>query len=106
LKEDSLREFVLDQLDGLGALECRGMFGGHGFYCDGLFFGILFEGRLYFKTDPASRKRYQALGMKPFRPTPRQMLRTYYEVPATVLESTEQLRDWARDAVASRASRA
>ena len=37
--------------------------------------------------------------MTPFRPSKRQTLRTYYEVPADVLENRNELTRWARDAV-------
>ena len=48
---DSFPAFVQDQLHALGDVECRAMFGGRGLYHRGVFFGILFKGRLYFKTD-------------------------------------------------------
>ncbi len=74
------------------------MFGGHGLYQGPAFFGILFKGRLYFKTTPATRPGFVAHGMRPFRPNARQTLRTYYEVPVAVLEDPEQLAAWAREA--------
>lgn len=71
------------------------MFGGFGLYHQDMFFGILHEGRLYFKTDDASRGDYLALGMKPFRPNASQTLRNYYEVPVEVVEDAERLQTWA-----------
>lgn len=71
------------------------MFGGFGLYRKGGFFGILHAGRLYFKTDDASRGDYLALGMKPFRPKAGQTLRNYYEVPVEVVEDAERLQAWA-----------
>jgi len=98
-KDDSLRDRLVAQLAKLGAIECRPMFGGHGLYRDGVFFAILYDGHLYFKTGHASRARYVERGMRPFRPTARQTLRTYYEVPAEVLQDGEELRAWAEDAL-------
>jgi DNA transformation protein len=99
MPDDSYREFILDQLAPLGRdLECRKMFGGYGLYLGASFFGILYGGRLYFKTDQASRGDYEALGMEPFRPRPRQTLSEYYEVPVEVVENAEQLFRWARRA--------
>jgi hypothetical protein len=40
----------------LEGLRCRPMFGGYGFYLGTDFFGILHDGRLYFKTDESTRK--------------------------------------------------
>lgn len=98
MTERSFVRFVLDQLDDLG-VEARAMFGGHGLYAGDVFFGIVHQGRLYFKTDEASRPAYEERGMEPFRPNERQTLTTYYEVPADVLEDDEQLVAWARTAM-------
>ncbi|MEX5215807.1 MAG: TfoX/Sxy family protein [Nitrospiraceae bacterium] len=62
------------------------------------FFGIIHRGRLYFKTDERTRAAYLARGMTPFRPNPKQTLKTYYDVPVEVIEDTEQLIAWARQA--------
>ncbi|MDC4224262.1 MAG: TfoX/Sxy family protein [Candidatus Manganitrophus sp.] len=48
---------------------------GHGLYRGESFFGILYKGRLYFKTDDASRSDYIEMGMKPFRPSAKQTLK-------------------------------
>jgi DNA transformation protein len=96
----SFLAFVLDQLGGRSAIESRAMFGGHGLYRDGTFFGIVFRGRLYFRTSEATRPEYEAQGMKRFRPGERQTLRSYYEVPADVLEDPAEVARWARAAAA------
>jgi DNA transformation protein len=93
--------YVLDQLGGLPGVESRAMFGGHGLYCGGEFFAIIFRGRLYFRTSPATRPAYQASGMSAFRPSARQTLNSYYEVPAEVLEDAAEVARWARAAVAA-----
>ena len=71
---DSFGEFVRDQLRELGQTEYRAMFGGYGLYQGRVFFGIIFKGRLYFKTDAASRPAYVRRGMRPFRPNARLVL--------------------------------
>lgn len=78
------------------------MFGGHGLYQGEVFFGIIHKGRLYFKTDQASRAAYVQRGMKPFRPNAKQTLKTYYEVPVEIIEDDEQLTTWAGRAVSGR----
>ena len=79
-------------------LSCKAMFGGYGLYADGTFFGIIFRSQLYFKTNTMSRSTYVAHGMKPFRPNAKQTLKSYYEVPAEILDSAEALREWAEQA--------
>ena len=99
-------DYVLEQMGELGPVTSRAMFGGQGLYLGEQFFAILYRDRLYFKTDDASRAEYEARGSEPFRPNRRQTLKTYWEVPADVLEDPDLLVDWARDAVACAAGKA
>ena len=92
---DSFVDFILDQLRELGDVRARSMFGGFGLYSGDAFFGIVYEHRLYFKTDDGSAAGYVSRGMKPFRPNERQALRNYYEVPPEVVDDREQLTLWA-----------
>src|SRR4051794_12375830 len=85
-------------MSGMEGLGCRAMFGGHGLYARATLFGIVFNGRLYLKTDESTAGRYERLGMGPFRPNDKQVLRSYYEVPADVLEGRAKLLEWAREA--------
>jgi DNA transformation protein len=71
------------------------MFGGYGLYHGDAIFGIVFQGRLYFRTGPRTRAPYVEKGMARFKPNARQTLKSYYEVPADVLEDAETLRAWA-----------
>jgi len=99
MEKETFKKFVLDQLRFLDRVDCRSMFGGHGLYCEGIFFGIISGGRLYFKTNPTTVSDYLERDMKPFQPSPRQKLKNYYEVPVEILEDEEQLAVWARKAV-------
>jgi DNA transformation protein and related proteins len=98
-KDDSFKDFIIDQLSGLEGVTGRAMFGGHGLYRGGTFFGIIFKGRLYFKTNNSTRDDYFERGMKAFRPNPGQTLKNYFEVPADILEEPELLAAWAQDAI-------
>ena len=100
MADDSFKEFVLDQLSALPEIRARAMFGAHGLYQGEHFFGILDEGRLFFKTDAQSAKAYEARNMPPFTYEARGKVMTmgYHEVPPDVLE-TPELVDWARKAI-------
>ena len=104
-KSDSFREFALEQLGEIRGLACRGMFGGYGLYAGERFFGIIYKGRLYFKVSESSRGRYTGAGMKPFKPSAKMTLKSFYEVPADVLEDTEQITDWAHMAMQAASKR-
>ena len=103
MKDGSFKDFVSDQLRGLGSVDCRAMFGGYGLYyektANALFFGIIFKGRLYFKTDSRTTPGYIQRGMKPFTPGPRQTLKSFYEVPVEILEDSDELAAWAKEAI-------
>lgn len=101
MQNDSFRNFVLEQLSGLGKVYCRPMFGGYGVYLNDLFFAIIFRGSLYFKTSEKTRLEYVRQGMKPFCPNKKQTLKTYFEVPVDVLENSDELVKWALKAVSS-----
>ena len=101
MADDSFKEFVLDQLSTLPELRARAMFGAHGLYAGEKFFGILDEGRLFFKTDTASAADYTTRGMGAFtyEMKGRVMTMAYHEVPPDVLENAPELTAWARRAI-------
>ena len=106
MPDDSFKEFVLDQLGALPELRARAMFGAHGLYSGEKFFGILDEGRLFFKTDAASAADYTSRGMGAFtyKMKGKTMTMAYHEVPPDVLENAPELTSWARRAMAIAAS--
>jgi len=101
MRDDTFKEFVLDQLCALPELRARAMFGGHGLYSGANFFGILIEGRLYFKVDETNRAEYAANGMEPFTYTHgnKVLAMSYYEVPPDILEDREQAAAWADQSI-------
>jgi DNA transformation protein len=95
---DSFRDFVLEQLSALENLRCKRMFGGHGLYSGEVFFGIVFDGRLYFKTNPDTLSDYLAFHAAVFAPSEKQILKNYREVPVDILEDAVNLTTWAQKA--------
>jgi len=95
---DSFRDFVLEQLADLNGLRCKRMFGGYGLYSGEQFFGIVYDGRLYFKTNPDTLAEYMAYHAVVFAPSEKQVLKNYREVPVDILEDSESLLLWARKA--------
>ena len=92
-KNHEFKEYVLDQLRFLERVECKPMFGGFGLYSDGVFFGIIAKGAVYFKTNAATVDAYKEKGMEAFKPS--QTLKNYFEVPPEILEDEQLLKDWA-----------
>ena len=99
--DDSFKEFILDQLSAIPEVRAKAMFGAHGLYSGSRFFGILDEGRLYFKTDSVTAAEYLSRGMGAFtyQSKGRTVALGFHEVPPDVLENAGELVDWARRAV-------
>lgn len=95
---DSFTEFVIDQLRGLGVVEARKLFGGKGLYWKDQIFGLIDEGRAYFRVSQTTRPRYEAEGSTPFEPMLGHVMKGYYEVPAKILEDADEAVSWAREA--------
>ncbi len=94
------RDFVLEQLEPVGPIVAKSMFGGFGLYSGKHFFAIMFNDTLYFKVDNANRPNYVASGMPPFQPFKNKPATLqYYEVPIHVIEDRKQLEVWARMAI-------
>lgn len=97
---DEYLTYVIDQLEDLGPVRSKRMFGGAGLYFEDFFFAIIADDLLYFKVDDSNRTDYETEGMGPFKPFPdKKNVMQYYEVPIDVLENKETLRDWAEKAV-------
>ena len=93
---------MLDQLADIDGLSARSMFGGTGLYAGDAFFGIVFFDTLYLKVNAVTRRAYVRAGMKPFKPyANRPTKMQYYEVPVRVLEDSDELTKWARQAIAT-----
>jgi DNA transformation protein len=95
-------DFVLDQMDSFGPITYKKMFGGVGFYKDGLMFGGLMNGILHFKVDDLTRQTFIDRGMEPFaHGKPKKNLPTYYQVPVEIIEDRDELAIWAEKAYAA-----
>ena len=99
---DSFLEFVLEQLDPVGPMTSKRMFGGVGLYAGDLFFGLLSRDVLYLKTDESNRGMMKKAGARAFEPYPGQGKgkMQYFSVPAAILEDNEELIAWATKSVA------
>jgi len=93
--------YILEQLTRLGSLRSNRMFGGIGLYSREIFFGLIDDDTLFFKTDEANIAPYRERNMPRFMPFPDRpdAVLGYHQVPADVIEDAEQLVAWARKSV-------
>jgi DNA transformation protein len=98
-----LLDHLVDQLMPLGDARGRPMFGGYGVYLDGLIIGIIAFDMFYLKVDDQNRPDFEAAGSAPFSYDTKSGANTitaYWEVPADVLDDSDQLRAWALKSLA------
>lgn len=102
---DGYLAFIMDRLQPSGPVTAKRMFGGAGLYCEGLFFGLIADDRLYFKTDGTNRGDYEAAGTGPFRPYGTYAM-SFHEVPAEVVEDDAALGRWMQGALGAASRKA
>ena len=88
---DHIKE-LLSPIEGVTYLT---MFGGYGVFHEGDMFGLIsgVASTLYFKVGDLNRDAFKAASTERFGLMP------YYEVPANVLEDSEEMQDWASLAI-------
>ena len=81
-------------------MTCRSMFSGFGLYRDGVMFGLIASGELYFKVGVDNQSDYEARGSQPFSYSGRgkTVKLPYWRVPDDVLEDNDLAAAWAMKA--------
>ena len=90
--------FIEDQLADFGEVETKKMFGGIGFFREGMMFGMLGGGTFRLKVDAYNQADYEKHGMKPYHSKKKGKGMPYWEVPAEILEHRKKLTAWAQKA--------
>ena len=98
---NELVEYLLDQLEPLGNVTSKSMFGGYGIYSDGVMFGIVADGGFFLKVASASLADFEREGLSPFTYTKkgRKIALSYYSAPPDALDNPETMLTWARKAL-------
>lgn len=93
-------DYVVEQLSAFGVVSVRPMFGGHGIYKNGVMFGLIAGGELFFKVDDDNRPDFEAKKSAPFvyNAKGRAVSLSYWYVPEDVMEDAGELCAWAEKA--------
>ena len=100
---DSLQAHYRDQLDRLGNVTARRMFGAACLFIDGIAFAIVDDGSLFLKTDPALKEAMKEAGGQPFTyrlQKKGEIEMSYCSPPESAFDDQDELLDWARKSVA------
>tara|TARA_R110001583_G_scaffold131562_1_gene283329 strand:+ start:188 stop:544 length:357 start_codon:yes stop_codon:yes gene_type:complete len=102
-KDFGFTAFLLEQMQWLGPVNARRMFGGSGFFLEGLMFGLVFDNTLYLKADAQNRSDFEALGLQPFTYPrgDREVALSYFQAPEEALDDKDILIDWGNRAYAA-----
>ena len=93
-----LAELYVDQLSDWAKIKTRPLFGAVALYRNDHVFAMAWHGALYFKVDDDSRGEYESAGSQALgyvSDGDDRALKSYWEVPADVLENGEKLLAWA-----------
>ncbi|RBP40511.1 DNA transformation protein [Roseimicrobium gellanilyticum] len=89
---------MLDLLASVGEVIPRRMFGGTGFYKNGIMFALEAYGRLFLKTDEENRQIFIDAGCEPFKFVDKdgnETVMSYWEPPESALSSPMKMKPWA-----------
>lgn len=93
----SFVQHALDLMEGLGPVDARRMFGGHGLYARGVMFALLAEDELFLKTDAQNRPTFVSAGCRAWiydgRRGPQET--SYFRPPDEAHEDPEAMLPWA-----------
>lgn len=89
--------YILDQLSELDGIDTKRMFGGVGFFKDGVMFGKIGSDVFRLKVDETNEQKFISAGMKPFEHPSKKKGMPYWEVPVDVIESKSTLLVWAKE---------
>ena len=89
-------EFLYEQLSGLEGVTFKKMFGGVGFFKEGLMFAMISSSNTFFlKVDELNKPDFEKAGMNPFDHPKKGKGMPYWTAPAEVIDDKELLKKWA-----------
>lgn len=96
---EDLLIYIQDQLSGFGEIEEKKMFGGIGFFKEGIMFAMIGNNVFRMRVDETNQANFERKGMKPFPSGSKKKGMPYWEVPTEVIEDQIELAKWAQMAL-------
>ena len=101
---DGFAEYLREQLEPLGRVSMRRMFGKTGVFCDGAMLGIVSDDTLYVRVDAHNRALFVEAAAHPplnYAKGGRLIDLAFWRVPERLIDEPDELLDWARAALAA-----
>jgi DNA transformation protein len=96
--DKGLFEYVKNEiLSEIPDITSKSMFGGYGFYKNGIIFGMIAAGKFYLKTGNGNLDEFKKQGSQPFTYTGKNgkpYVMSYWELPEGILENKTELVKW------------
>jgi DNA transformation protein len=96
-------DLLREHLAGLGGVSLRRMFGATGVFSHGVMFGLVKDDVLFLRADAGNRAAFEAEGAAPFSymRAGKVAALAYWSAPERLLDEPDELRRWAREALAA-----
>ena len=95
--DTEFKDYVLDQLNGIGEFETKNMFGGTAVLSNGTAFAKIKHGALWLKVDDANINDFIVQGMPQYTyGKERSRKLNFYATPVEILEDSDMLTRWAK----------
>ena len=93
--------YLLEQMQCLGPVEARRMFGAYGIFIDGIMFGLYSDEQLYLKADSVSAEKFEQRGLPPFiyQRSGKEIALSYRCAPEDFIDDTEVMSVWGMEAI-------
>ena len=97
---EEFKNFVLDQLQGIGEFETKRMFGGLALLYQGSAFAKIKHDKVWLKVDDSNLANFKRLGMSQYtygKDNSRKL--NFYETPIEIIEDRDKLKDWVQKSI-------
>ena len=97
---EEFKNFVLDQLLGIGEFETKRMFGGLALLCQGSAFAKIKHDKVWLKVDDSNLSSFESYGMSQYtygKDNSRKL--NFHETPIEVIEDRDKLKSWAKRSI-------
>jgi len=101
---DSFADFLREQLQPLGRVTFRRMFGKTGVFCGGVMLGIVTDNMLYLRVDDRNREAFAEAAATPplnYAKGGKLIDLAFWRAPERLYDEPEELVEWARLALAA-----
>ena len=97
---EEFKNFVLDQLQGIGEFETKRMFGGLALLHQGSAFGKIKHDKVWLKVDKSNIIDFEKHEMQQYtygKDNSRKL--NFYETPIEIIEDRDKLKDWVKKSI-------